>query len=84
MSAPGVLDLNTAELLTQEDVGVMLRVKELARRAVHHGWITPCARSGDGGSGSWLYTRESVHGLIARIKCGEVPPALPRKREEQP
>lgn len=84
MSRPGVLDLNTAELLTQDDIGTMLRVNELARRAIYHGWIRPCARSGDGGSGSWLFTREEVRSLIARIKQGEVPPAIPRKKDAQP
>lgn len=84
MSAPAILNLSTAELLTMDDVGTILRVKDLARRAVHHGWLTPCARSADGGSGSWLFSKESVDSLIARIKQGEVPPALPRKKDTQP
>lgn len=84
MSAPAILDLNTAELLTQDDIGTILRVKHLAERAIYHDWIAPCARSAAGGSGTWLFSREAVRSLVARIKQGEVPPALPRKKDAQP
>lgn len=76
------LDLVSAPLLTQEDIGTLLRVQDLARRAVYHGWIKPCARSGDGGSSKPLYNRPDVDALIARVAAGEVPPQRPRKGKE--
>ena len=76
------LDLCSAPLLTQDDIGTLLRVQDLARRAIYHGWIKPCARSGDGGSSKPLYNRADVDALIARVSTGEVPPQLPRKGKE--
>jgi hypothetical protein len=77
-----ILDLCSAPLLTQDDLGTLLRVKDLARRAIYHGWIKPCARSSDGGSSKPLYNRPDVDALIAKVSAGEVPPPLPRKGKE--
>jgi hypothetical protein len=81
MNAP-TLNLTSAPLLTQEDLGTLLRVKDLARRAIYHGWIKPCARSAEGGSAKPLFARADVDSLIARVSTGEVPPQLPRKGKE--
>lgn len=69
------IDLSTAPLLTIHDVGELCRNAELARRAVHHGWLEHCAKSAEGSTGIYLYRRADVDRFIARIMCGEVPPS---------
>jgi len=79
------LDLSTCPFLDAADLGILLRHKELAKRAIYHGWISYCTRTGPGGdAGHLLFTRADVDALAARIRAGEVPPALPRKGKEAP
>ena len=82
MSSSAILDLNTAPFLGVDDLGVYLRSKELAKRSIYHGWIQYSVRTG-GTSGPYLFAREQVDALVARIRAGEVPPAMPRKGREE-
>ena len=78
------LDLSTCPFLDVADLGVLLRSKELAKRAIYHGWIQHCTRTGPKGeAGPYLYERAAVDALAARIRAGEVPPAMPRNSKSE-
>ena len=71
------IDLTTCPLLTRQDIGQLCRNLDLAKRGIHHGWLTPAVRTG-ATKGKLLYTRAEVDRFIARLETGEVPDALPR------